>query len=100
MKPIEMDAVINRKRYSTKTATLIAGDDFWDGHNHERHGRNSFLYRTPKGSYFLLNRTCWQGERDSIEPIDDDYAYTLYETMEEKRVPLEEAFPGVMIEDA
>lgn len=100
MKPIEMETVVNRKRYSTKTATLLAGDDFWDGHNHERHGRNSFLYRTLKGSYFLLNRTCWQGERDNIEPVDFDYAYSLYEKMEEKRVSLEAAFPGVMIEDA
>jgi len=100
MKPIEMEMVIDRKRYSTKSATILAGDDFWDGHNFERSGRNTFLYRTKKGAYFCLNRTCWQGERDSIEPLEPGDAYLIYERMEEKRVPVEEAFPDIEITDA
>jgi len=100
MKPIEMEAVIDRKRYSTKSATLLAGDDYWDGRNFERSGRNTFLYRTKKGAYFCLNRTCWQGERDSIEPLSPGDAYLMYERMEEKRIPFEEAFPDIEIEEA
>lgn len=100
MSPIEIEAVIDRKRYSTKTALLLAGDDYWDGHNFERRGRNTFLYRTTKGAYFLLERTQWQGETDSIRPLLDDDAYSIYEDMREKRVSIEMAFPGVSIEEA
>ena len=39
MKPIEMTAIIDGKRYGTLGATLIAGNDYWDGHNFERSGR-------------------------------------------------------------
>jgi len=27
------------KRYDVSKAILLAGDDYWDGHNFERHGR-------------------------------------------------------------
>jgi len=47
MKPGSMTKVIDRKRYSTDTATLIASDAYWDGSNFERHGRNAWLWRTP-----------------------------------------------------
>ena len=95
-----MSAVIDRKRYSTKTATLLAGNDHWDGSNYERQGRNSFLYRTPKGAYFAVHLTCWQGERGSLEPLTVDEAVSMFEGMIEHRVSYEEAFPGVEIEEA
>ena len=98
--PEDMTAVIERKRYSTKTAELLAGNDHWDGSNFERSGRNSFLYRTPKGSYFAVHLTCWQGERDRIEPLTVDQAVEMYEGMTEHRVDIEAAFPGVQIEEA
>jgi hypothetical protein len=98
--PNVMTAVIDRKRYSVQTATLLAGNDHWDGSNYERHGRNSFLYRTPRGAYFAVHLTCWQGERDSIEPLTVDEAVSMYEGMTEHRVDCEEAFPGVEIEEA
>jgi len=99
--PEKFTRIINRKRYSVKTATLIAGDDYWDGHNFERHGRNTFLYRTPKGEYFTVALTQWQGEQDSLEPIDQDAAIALFEgELTRHAVNYKEAFPDVTVEDA
>jgi len=100
MNPREKLEVVDHKRYNTETATLIAGDDYWDGHNFERHGRQTFLYRTPKGSYFATYLTCWQGELDRLEPLSQDEAVTMFEGLQEKRMSFEEAFPGVKVEDA
>ena len=101
MKPPEnMTAVVGGKRYSVKTATLLAGDDYNDGHNWERRGRNTFLYRTARGIYFAVYLTQWQGERNAIKPLSVDEALTLYETLSEQRVIAEDAFPGVKIEEA
>ena len=98
--PDDFTKVIDRKRYSTATATLLAGDDYWDGHNWERRGRNTFLYRTPKGNYFQVILTQWQGEMDTLTPLSLDDAIRLYESLAEQRVPYEEAFPGVEVDDA
>jgi len=100
MKPRSMQAIINRRRYDTDTATLLAGDDYWDGHNWERGGRQTFLYRTPKGAYFAAHLTAWQGERDSLRPLDLEEALELYARLPEHRVDFADAFPGVEIEDA
>lgn len=98
--PESMTAIVNRKRYSVATATLIAGNDYWDGHNYERHGHNTFLYRTPKGSYFAVHLTQWQGEQDRIEPLTTEEAATLYEQLSERRLEFHEAFPDLKLEDA
>lgn len=45
----DWSAVINCKRYSIKTAKLLASDCYWDGSNYHRNGRNLFLYRILKG---------------------------------------------------
>jgi hypothetical protein len=101
MKPKDMKAVIGRKRYDTKTATLIVDNAYWDGHNFERSGRNTFLYRTPNGGYFAVHQTCWQGERDSLEPLTVDEAVQLYEELrDEGAMDFEKAFPGVKVEEA
>jgi hypothetical protein len=96
-----MTQIIDRKRYSTATATLLADDAYWDGHNYERHGRNTFLYRTPGGSYFKVELTQWQGERDTLTPLTQDEAIELYESLNDSEaVPFAEAFPGVEVKDA
>jgi len=102
MKPIPATEVHGRLRYSTETATLIASDAYWDGHNWERRGRNRFLFRTPMGRYFVQHRTRWQGEIDGrLEPVTMEEAIRLYENeLPVHEVPFEEAFPGVEIEDA
>ena len=98
--PENMTRIIDRKRFSTKTAELIAGNDYWDGHNFERHGRQLFLYRTPKGAFFTVSLSCWQGERDTLEPVSQDEAIELFEgALTEHRVDYEDAFPGVVVAD-
>jgi len=47
----DWNEVIGGKRYNTATAKLIASDAYWDGHNWERRGRNTFMLRTKKGNY-------------------------------------------------
>jgi len=100
MHPQKMVEVIEGLRYDTTKATLIAGDDYWDGHNFERRGRNQFLYRTPKGNYFVLHRSQWEGEGDRIEPVTESAAQEMWEQLSERRVTFEEAFPGVKVEEA
>ena len=99
--PKDFERIVERKKYSVKTATLIASDEYWDGHNFERSGRNTFLYRTPNGNYFTVNLSQWQGERDTLTPISKDEAIDLFEgTLTEHAVEYDEAFPGVNVEDA
>jgi len=93
--------VIDGKRYNCATATLIAGDDWWDGRNYERHGTNTFLFRTPKGAYFTCFLTQWQGERDRLNPVSQGDAIALYQDeLTEHYENFEDAFPGVVVEDA
>ena len=98
--PDDMTEILEGKRYSTAKATLLAGDDYWDGHNFERHGRNTFLAMSPKRAYFLVHLTQWQGEAPRIEPISRDEAMNRWEEMREHNVTYEEAFPGAVVEDA
>ena len=77
--PTKFVRIIDRKRYDVATATLLADDAYWDGHNFERHGRNCFLYRTPKGNYFTVNLSQWQGEQDTLTPVSQDDAIDLFE---------------------
>jgi hypothetical protein len=96
-----MIRIVNRKRYNTETARLIASNAYWDGHNFERHGRNAFLYRTPNGAYFSVNLTMWQGEQDLLSPLTQEEALELYEgPLTEHEVDHAEAFPDVVVEDA
>lgn len=102
MKPPEkFTRIVGRKKYSVETATLIAGDDYWDGHNFERSGRNKFLYSTPNGAYFTVTLSQWQGEGSSLDPVTLEEAIALYEgSLSEHEVSYAEAFPGVEVQDA
>lgn len=55
--PTDFVRVIDRTRYDVSKAILLASDCYWDGHNFERRGRNTFLYRTPGGRYFTVHLT-------------------------------------------
>jgi hypothetical protein len=100
VQPKEITEVINGKRYRTAGATLLASDAQWDGLSHERVGRNTFLFRSPKGAYFMVLQTTWPRERDVLSPLARDEALRVYEELPVKDVDLEEAFPGIEIEDA
>ena len=101
MQRVRMSRIVDGVRYNTETATLLAHDVYWDGHNLERSGRNRWLYRTPRGRYFVVTGTYWQGERDTLEPISQDEAIRLYEgPLCQHEVDYEEAFPGVEVTEA
>ena len=93
-----LSKVIDGKRYSVKTATLLASNEYWDGHNFERGGRNSFLYRTPGGAFFEVNLTQWQGERDTLIALTRDEAMELWKHLPEQEVTYEVAFDAVVEE--
>lgn len=90
-----MRKIINGLRYDTETATLIASDRYWDGHNWDRHGRNQYLYVTKKGNFFTQNTTRWSGERDRLIPIDKEEAKSLYEILPEQELSWEDSFGEV-----
>ena len=96
----DWNKVIGGKRYNTATADLIASDAYWDGHNWERRGRNTFLFKTQKGNFFKVTKTQWQGEHDALVPLSQDEAIQLWENLPEHDCTFEEAFSGVTVEDA
>ena len=94
-----MEQIINGLKYDTETAALVASDRWWDGHNFERNGRNTYLYRTKAGRFFVYRTSQWQGERDHIEPVSPDEARQYYEDLPEREMSYAEAF-GEEPEDA
>ena len=88
----DMEQIVDGLRYDTETATKVAHDRYFDGSNWERHGRNTYLYRTKAGRFFLHHTTLWQGERDHIEPVSPDEARQYYEDLPEHEMTYEEAF--------
>jgi hypothetical protein len=103
MKPSIMCRIIDRKRYDTDKSDVVCGNDWWDGHNYERHGTNQFLFRTKKGNYFFQVLTQWQGSCDELIPCSVDEAmefYRICSSHHEERMTFEEAFPNVVIEEA
>jgi hypothetical protein len=96
-----MTRIVAGRRYDTNKAELVADDAYWDGSNMERHGRNTFLYRTAKGAFFAVHLTMWQGERDTLEPLTQEEALSLYEgALTEHHLSHAEAFPDVEVSDA
>ncbi len=95
-----MTRVIGGLRYSVGNSRCIADDLYWDGSNWERSGRNTFLYKTKGGRYFMVNLTCWQDERDTLEPVSLEEAIQMYESLPEQNVAFETAFPEVLVEEA
>ena len=103
MKPHPLSQILDRKRYDTETATLLSGNDWWDGHNWERSGRNTFLYRSPRGAYFAAHLSCIEGEADRIEPLTEGDAITMFEAHAvygKNRMSFDKAFPGIEIDVA
>ena len=94
-----MEQIINGLKYDTEVTDLVASDRYWDGHNWNRDGRNTYLYRTKTYRFFLHHTTLWQGERDHIEPVSPNEARQYYEDLPEHEMTYEEAF-GEEPEDA
>ena len=99
--PTSFSEIINRVRYDVEKATLIASDSYWDGHNMERNGTNTFLYKTEKGNFFTVCLTQWQGSRDKLIPVSLSEAIDLYEDyLFDREVAYEKAFSEVIVKDA
>jgi len=99
--PTEFVRIIGRTRYDVSKSTLLASDAYWDGHNFERCGRNLFLYKTPRGAFFLVALTQWQDEQDALEPIAEDTAIELFEgPLSHHEMSYAEAFPDVQVLEA
>jgi uncharacterized protein (DUF4415 family) len=94
----DMSRVVSGKRYTVKTAILLASDEYWDGNNFEHGGRNIFLYKTRGGAFFQVTLTQWQGEKDTITPLSREEAMELYESLREHDVDYEKAFDAVVEE--
>ncbi len=99
---VKMIKVINGRRYNTKTATVIASNEFWGDSNHERGGTNRHLYKTRNGNFFEVLSTCLEDARKyyhprihyTLEPLTLAQARVRYQELRKKEVPFEEAFPA------
>jgi hypothetical protein len=87
-----MHQIVNGKQYDTDKATLVTSDRYWDGNNYQRRGRNTFLYRSAKGNFFLHHTTQWIGESERLEPISLVEAKKQYEILPEYKMEYKEAF--------
>ena len=95
-----MSKIVSGRRYSTKTATVIASDEYWDGYNSDCNGRNTYLLRTPNGHYFMAMVSMWEDERSCLEPLSENEAIGVYEELPEHEREYEDAFPDQKIEEA
>ena len=102
MKPTtDFVRIVGGRRYSVRTATLVASDLFWGGHDARFHRCNTWLYRTPRGAFFAVRRTQGQGEQDTLTPVSREEALELYQgTLSVHELPYEEVFPDAGVEDA
>ena len=87
-----MQAWIDGWFYDTDTATLIAHNSYWDGSSWFRSGRNSYLYKSPEGNFFLYHTTMWEGERDYIQPVDLQLAKYCYQVLPIKEMDYKTSF--------
>jgi hypothetical protein len=100
MEPENMTWVVGGKQYRTNKATLVAHDEYWNGYSCEQGGRNTFLFRTPKGDFFAQHQTLLPSEINKIVPLERNEAMSLYQSLHVKEVPFRVVFPDLKIEDA
>jgi hypothetical protein len=62
-----MNKIINGKRYDTKTAFFVCSDGQL---NVNGCTRCTDLYKKKTGEFFFHHMSMWQGENDSIIPVD------------------------------
>jgi hypothetical protein len=87
-------AIVNQTRYDLSTSTLLAGDVYGDGYNFERRSTNCFLYRSPKGEYFAVRLSQWEGVKSTdFTPLSLDEAVALYQGLRRHYELFDDAFP-------
>ena len=85
-----MKKIIAGKKYDTKTATSLA--DNRNAQNEWPGGRGWELFRTNGGAFFLAHWSCWDGEKDVIEPLTEAEAKTHCEECAVDGDTIEEIF--------
>jgi hypothetical protein len=98
--PKSFTRIVKGIRYDVDKAMLIAHNLYWDGSNWDRRGRNTFLYKTENGRYFVVKLTMWQGERDRLSPVSEAVAKYYYELLPEHTLIYEKSFPGAEVQEA
>ncbi len=96
-----LDMIVSGRRYRTDPALLIARERWPE----EKEGEDSalattLLFRTPNGRYFRQIQSHSTIIRDQIEPVLRDEAVQQYLALPVREMGLEEAFPGMEIEEA
>ena len=94
----KMQQIIGGEKYDTETADLVGSDLYWDGHNWQRYGVNTYLYKTKNGVFFLHKTTIWQGEGASIEVVSVDEAKDWYGRLPESKMGYKDAFGMDLVE--
>lgn len=89
---LEIVQIIDGIEYDTRKAEVVASDEYWDGSNFERRGRNEHLYKTKNGRFFVGFSTQWIGELDDIKAVSKEEAAAIYENLPEHEMSYEEAF--------
>jgi len=91
--PKDWEEIIDGKRYTTKTAILIArGDDRYIKKD-DPIDWNVFLYRSTDWNYFTIHMNPSRGSQSMIMPISRIEALNLFGSLTEQCVDLEDAFP-------
>ena len=85
-----MKKIINGKKYDTKTATSLA--DNRNAQNEWPDGRGWELFQTIGGAFFLAHWSCWENEKDAIEPLTEAEAKTHCEECAVDGDTIEEIF--------
>ena len=87
-----MSRVVNGRRYTVKTAKLLADNAYWMSQSFEIDRNDTFLYRTPKGYFFRVNVSN-NGKQDTFIPLSRDEAISLYQELNDPdAIPFDEAF--------
>jgi hypothetical protein len=73
--------------YVKKTSVKIARADNFGGDMH------TDLYKTFRNTYFVSHFTAWAADSETIESVEKNIAMELYDSMQEKLVKSETAFP-------
>ena len=72
-------AMVNRVKYDTANATMLANNFYADGVNEYTEGKALELYIDKENRYFFAEYSCWEGVKDRITPVTANDAAAFIE---------------------
>jgi hypothetical protein len=91
MRPLDSwEEIIDGKRFSTKTAVLIARGT--DKNTDNPRNWSIFLYRTPEDTYFKVHLNPSENRNNLLHPVTRVEALNLFAELTDRCVDLEDAF--------